>query len=401
VKKLKCIAVMGTRPEAIKMAPVLREFRKYSNVDLFVVSTAQHRQMLDQVLNLFDIIPDADLDVMQPRQNLSDIVSRTLQRLDPILKEQVPDMLFVQGDTTTAFAAALSAFHRGIPVGHIEAGLRSYDSLNPFPEEMNRRLISGIATFHFAPTEQSADNLRREGVKSDRIFVTGNTVIDALQQVLSERRNLLEPYLPAGFTGNGHRLLLVTAHRRENWNGPLSQLCEALRELARKLPELRILFPVHLNPKVREIVFPALSNVPNIALTDPLPYGAFVEAMAASDLILTDSGGVQEEAPSLGKPVLVFRETTERPEGMALNAARLVGTQRSEIVQGALKLLCDEKEYRRMIATENPYGDGLAAHRIVQAVLHHFGQSSRPQPFRPAEILLLQEIPLRSAAASA
>ena len=401
MKPLSILLVIGTRPEAIKMAPVVRELRKEAGIKTVVISTAQHREMLDQVLDLFDIVPDIDLGIMQPRQSLSSIIGRTLQRLDPILAAQVPDVLLVQGDTTTAFAAALAAFHRGIPIGHIEAGLRSNNRMNPFPEEMNRRLISSVTTIHFAPTEQSAENLRREGVAPENILVTGNTVIDALLEIVKSRRNLLDPYLPPGFVRNGHRLLLVTAHRRENWNGPLKQLCEALAELARELPELRILFPMHLNPAVRETVIPALSNLPNVALTDPLPYGAFVEAMASSYLILTDSGGVQEEAPSLGKPVLVFRETTERPEGMALNAAKLVGTQRADIVRATRNLLHNESEYRRMTGAPNPYGDGRAAHRIVRALLHHFDSSSRPGPLVSHLAPPTQELSRRARIASA
>jgi len=381
VKRLKTIAVLGTRPEAIKMVPVLRQLNENPQIEPVVVATSQHRQMLDQVLELFGITPDVDLNIMRPNQSLNDIVQRSIEGLDRVLLEQAPDVLLVQGDTTTAFVAALAAFNRRVPVGHIEAGLRSYDPFNPYPEETNRRLISSVAAMHFAPTKQSAENLLREGIASENVYLTGNTVVDCLQGIIEARAEVLANYLPSNFELSGHRLILVTAHRRENWNGPMKELCEAIAELARKLPEARILYPVHLNPNVRQSVYPILSGLPNVALIDPLPYCAFVEAMAASHMILTDSGGVQEEAPSLGKPVLVLRETTERPEGVAAGVARLVGTDRKKIVATALALFRDDKEYCRMVSRRSPYGDGHAAKRTVEGLLHHFSLGPRPIPF--------------------
>jgi UDP-N-acetylglucosamine 2-epimerase (non-hydrolysing) len=381
MSRLKTLAVLGTRPEAIKMVPVLRNLRNHEKVELVVVATSQHREMLDQVLRLFGVVPDVDLDIMQPRQSLNDIVRRSVEGLDRVLHEYAPDVLLVQGDTTTAFTAALAAFHRRIPVGHIEAGLRTYDPNNPYPEEVNRRLISGVASIHFAPTEQSAENLLREGISPERIYRTGNTIVDCLLEIVGARPNSLADYLPPHFQLHGHKLILVTAHRRENWHGPMQELCEAVAELARELPDARILYPVHLNPAVRETVFPILSGLLNVALVNPLPYCTFVEAMAASYLILTDSGGVQEEAPSLGKPVLVLRETTERPEGLALGAAKLVGTDRRAIVSATLRLFRDESQYRRMVSRSNPYGDGRAAERTVQGLLHHFSMGPKPKPF--------------------
>ena len=381
MRRLKTLAVLGTRPEAIKMVPVLRNLRNHEKVELVVVATSQHREMLDQVLQLFGVVPDVDLDIMQARQSLNEIVRRAVDGLDRVMHEHAPDVLLVQGDTTTAFTAALAAFHRRIPVGHIEAGLRSYDPYNPYPEEVNRRLISGVASIHFAPTEQSAKNLLREGVSPEKIYRTGNTIVDCLLEIVRGGPNSLANYLPPHFQLNGHRLILVTAHRRESWHEPMQELCEAVAQLARELPDARILYPVHLNPVVRETVLPILSGLPNVALTDPLPYCAFVEAMAASYLILTDSGGVQEEAPSLGKPVLVLRETTERPEGLALGAAKLVGTDRHAIVSATLRLFRDESEYRRMVSRRNPYGDGRAAERTVQGLLHYFSMGPKPEPF--------------------
>jgi UDP-N-acetylglucosamine 2-epimerase (non-hydrolysing) len=337
--------------------------------------------MLDQVFGLFGIAPNVDLGVMKPNQSLNSIVERAIHGLDEILEQLTPDVVLVQGDTTTAFVSALASFHRKIEVGHVEAGLRSNDRYNPYPEEMNRRLISGVASLHFAPTEESFLNLVREGIAEDNIYLTGNTVVDCLMGVASTARNFLAPYLPPTFHLNGKRMILITAHRRENHQGPIRELCEAVAEMAREMPELSFLYPVHMNPRVRETVFPLLSGLPNVALIEPLPYCAFVEAMASSFLILTDSGGVQEEAPSLGKPVLVLRETTERPEGVSAGSAKIIGTNRQRIVTETLRLLRDRTEYERMAACRSPYGDGRAAERTVQGILHHFGMSARPQAF--------------------
>ena len=389
MKNLKVLAVVGTRPEAIKMVPVLRELRARPEFELTVVSTAQHRQMLDQVFGLFDIVPDIDLDVMRANQSLNDIVHRAISGVDEVLESCSPDMVLVQGDTTTAFVAALAAFHRRIDVAHIEAGLRSYNRYNPYPEEVNRRLISGIASVHFAPTEGSVDNLVREGIRREQIYLTGNTVVDCLMGIARAGKDTLSQYLPRVFRLNGGKMILVTAHRRENLNGPIKELCEAIACMALMFPKTRFLYPVHMNPRVREVVLPTLSNLPNVALTEPLPYCTFVEAMASAYLILTDSGGVQEEAPSLGKPVLVLRETTERPEGIALGSAKLIGTARHRIVSETLYLLRDHAEYERMAAVRSPYGDGSAAKRTVQGLLHHFGRADRPFSFQATKPRIL------------
>ena len=381
MEKIKTLTVMGTRPEAIKMVPVIQELRRHRLTETVVVSTAQHRQMLDQVLSLFGLVPDVDLNIMQPRQSLNDIVCRAVEGLDRVCREHSPDAVLVQGDTTTAFAASLAAFNRKIPVGHVEAGLRSGQLWDPYPEEGNRRLISAIASMHFAPTKKSADNLWRENIAHSAVYVTGNTGIDCLLRVVEARAGHLTRFLPEGFSVNGRRMILVTAHRRENWAGPLEHLCNAIRELAFECPDIWFLYPVHLNPAVREAVMPRLSGLHNVALTEPLPYGAFIEAMAASHLILTDSGGVQEEAPSLGKPVLVLRETTERPEGIASGAAMLVGMEKNKILQATRRLLSDDLAYQQMVGYRNPYGDGQAARRTVEALLHWLGLGSRPQMF--------------------
>jgi UDP-N-acetylglucosamine 2-epimerase (non-hydrolysing) len=375
------LGILGTRPEAIKMVPVLRALQLRDDVEVKLISTSQHRQMLDQVLNLFGIVPDFDLDIMRPNQSLNEIVHRAVAGLDKVFETCAPEIVLVQGDTTTAFVAALAAFYRRIEVAHIEAGLRSFDPYNPYPEEINRRLISGIASIHFAPTDKNVGNLIREGIPAERIYLTGNTVVDCLMGIANAKTNRLAKYLPRGFHLNGSRMILITAHRRENLNGPIRELCEAVATMALMLPKTKFLYPVHMNPKVREVVFPILSAIPNVGLTEPLPYCEFVEAMASAHVILTDSGGVQEEAPSLGKPVLVLRETTERPEGVALGAAKLIGTSRHRIVSETLYLLRDHSEYARMAAFRNPYGDGFAAQRTVQGLLHYLGRSSRPKDF--------------------
>ncbi len=386
MQKVRALTVIGTRPEAIKMVPVIQELRRHRTTETVVVSTAQHRQMLDQVFSLFNLVPDVDLNIMQPRQSLNDIVCHAVEGLDRVCQEYNPDAVLVQGDTTTAFAASLAAFNRKIPVGHVEAGLRSGQLWNPYPEEGNRRLISSISSIHFAPTKSSADNLRRENIAPSSIFVTGNTGIDCLLRIAEERAGHLNGFLPEGFHVDGRRMILVTAHRRENWAAPLEHLCNAIRELAFEHPEMWFLYPVHLNPAVRETVMPRLSGLHNVALTEPLPYGAFVEAMAASHLILTDSGGVQEEAPSLGKPVLVLRETTERPEGVAGGAAMLVGMEKHKILQATRRLLNDEFAYQQMVGYRNPYGDGRAARRTVEGLVHWMGLGPRPQMFVEEEV---------------
>lgn len=382
---LKVLVVFGTRPEAIKLAPVIQELRRRCRVALdanpgarelrVVVSvTAQHREMLDQVLRLFRIAPDYDLDVMEREQTPTQVVAAVLTGLEGILEKERPDWVLVQGDTTTAAAAALAAFYSGLKVGHVEAGLRSQDKWQPFPEEINRRVAGVIADLHFAPTEGARSNLLGEGVPSERIVVTGNPVIDALHWVLDQPvpRQTRELLLRCGQGDPNHkrRLLLVTAHRRENFGPPLERICGALRELAERFSEsISIVYPVHLNPNVWAPVHRCLDGVPNITLVPPLDYLPLIHLMARSYLILTDSGGIQEEAPSLGKPVLVLRDVTERPEGVESGVVRIVGSDPPRIVDEVTRLLRDADEYNRMAHAVNLYGDGHAAERIVEALL--------------------------------
>lgn len=366
-KRKRVAVVMGTRPEAIKMAPVVHALRKQtSRFETIVLATAQHRQMLDQVLSIFRIDPDVDLDLMRPDQSLSELAARVLKKMDVTLRELQPDLLLVQGDTTTVLATALAAFHLGVPVAHVEAGLRSHDLRNPFPEEMNRRLTSVLTAVHLAPTSLAADELRRERIDSARIAVTGNTVVDALHQLLREPFDVAGTPL-ADLPCDG-RLLLVTSHRRESWGQDLENTCLALRDLIERFPDLRVVYPVHLNPNVRTTVMELLGNASRIHLTEPLDYLTFINLMRRSYLILTDSGGVQEEAPSLGKPLLVLRKLTERPEAFQAGLSKVVGNSREIIVKEASLLLQDEAAYRRMLASENPFGDGRAADRIVRAL---------------------------------
>jgi UDP-N-acetylglucosamine 2-epimerase (non-hydrolysing) len=376
---LNVLALFGTRPELIKLFPVLRRL----DADRFrvrVVTTAQHREMLDGLLRLFSLTPDEDLDVIRPDQSLADISHRTLERLDPVLRRLRPDLMLVQGDTTSAFVGALAAFYQRVPVGHVEAGLRSFDKRHPYPEEANRRMISVVGDLHFAPLESNERNLLREGVDPSGIFVTGNTVIDALHEMLGRNGHTLARYLPPEALA-GRRLVLLTGHRRESFDGHLAQLCHAVRELVAAYPDLLVVYPVHLNPNVRRTVLPLLGDHERIRLIDPLPYDAFVEAMSSSYLIITDSGGIQEEAPSLGKPVLVFRSVTERGEGVAARGATIVGLDRQKLLTEAARLLDDSQVYREMSRRRNVYGDGKASQRIVQAILHHFGRGDRPERF--------------------
>jgi UDP-N-acetylglucosamine 2-epimerase (non-hydrolysing) len=353
--------ILGTRPEAVKLAPVILEARRAGGLELLVVSTGQHRQMLDQVLGLFGIRPDVDLDIMRYDQDLRHVTTQALSGLYSAMSDHHPDCVVVQGDTTTAFVGALAAFYHQCPVAHVEAGLRSYDRYQPFPEEMNRRLISNIAEYHFAPTESARSNLLAEGIDRDRIWVTGNTGIDALLSTLGRYR---------GERARRHdeRILLVTAHRRENHGDPMRRVCQAVLRLLAMFPDLRVVFPVHLSPRVRQIVFPLLSGHPRVDLLDPLDYRDFVLTMDDSYLILTDSGGVQEEAPSLHKPVLVLREKTERSEAVEAGTACLVGTDEDTIVNEAALLLQDRTRYECAIGTTNPYGDGRASVRIVEVL---------------------------------
>jgi UDP-N-acetylglucosamine 2-epimerase (non-hydrolysing) len=368
---VKVLFVFGTRPEAIKMASVVRELEKYSDqVKSIVCVTAQHRRMLDQVLMLFGITPDYDLNIMRPDQTLAEVTANALTQLDGVLQAEKPDWVLTQGDTTTAMVGALAAFYRRIRVGHVEAGLRTWDKLRPFPEEINRRVADAVSDLHFAPTETARGNLLREGMDEAGIIVTGNTVIDALLDVASRDYDWNTGELAN--VPRDKRLILVTAHRRESFGEPLRQICAALEEIAGSFPDARIVYPVHPNPNVRGVVYDQLSGVENIALLDPLEYLSFVQLMKASCLVLTDSGGLQEEAPSLGKPVLVLREVTERLEGVAAGAVKVVGTTQRRIVEEAARLLEDSVEYERMSRAINPYGDGHASERIVESLKAQF-----------------------------
>ena len=357
--------IFGTRPEAIKMAPVIRELQRYPDrVQLRIAVTAQHREMLDQILRIFDLRPDFDLNIMEPGQTLAGITTRALSGLDDLLAKEKPDLALVQGDTATVFAGALAAFYQKVTVGHVEAGLRTDDKYDPFPEEMMRRLTGVLTDLHFAPTDRSRYNLLRSGVPEERIFVTGNTVIDALLSIAGE--------IPDEPGTEGRRELLVTAHRRENWGEPMQNLCRAIRDLVEKYPDLHITFAMHRNPIVREVVTNALGSLDRVSLIEPPDYRPFVALMKRATLILTDSGGVQEEAPSLGKPVLVARRTTERPEGVTAGTVKLVGTDRERVVEEASRLLDDPAAYAAMAQARNPYGDGQAAARIRTAIFQHF-----------------------------
>ena len=357
--RTRLMIVMGTRPEVIKLAPVVTAARKQPDrFDTVVVTTSQHREMLDQMLTTFGIHVDVDLDIMRHDQNLAQVTTAALDGLDPTVRDVRPDCVIVQGDTTSTLMGAMAAFYNGVPVAHVEAGLRTFDKRQPFPEEINRRLTTQMTDVHFAPTELSRQNLEREGCDPDTIHVTGNTCVDALFMTLDRLQ-------PKDATSNGTRKILLTSHRRENHGGPLGEICDAVLELANRFSDVEITYPVHMSPRVRDTVFGRLGNHERIKLVEPLDYDAFVLAMHASDLILTDSGGIQEEAPSLGKPVLVLRENTERPEGVDAGTLRLVGTDREAIVDEASRLLEDQDAYREMAQACNPYGDGQAADRIL------------------------------------
>lgn len=384
---MKILTIFGTRPEAIKLAPVIHELRRRSadgGLQSLVCVTAQHRQMLDQVLYLFDIRPDYDLNLMEENQTPTQVASVVLARLETIIKKEQPDWVIVQGDTTTVAAASLAAFYSRVKVGHVEAGLRTYDKWQPFPEEINRRIAGVIADLHFAPTERAKENLLREGVPEKRVIVTGNPVIDALHLVATlpptceisdflKGLDIHEALVSETYKGpveSSPRLILVTAHRRENFGQPLENICRALQDIAIQYGnELRIVYPVHLNPNVRETVYRLLGDVPNVTLTPPLDYLHLVHLMKHSYLVLTDSGGIQEEAPALGVPALVLRDVTERPEAVEAGTARVIGSDRDHIVAETVRLLEDDKTYEQMARAVNPYGDGRAAERIVGAIL--------------------------------
>ena len=373
---IRVLSIFGTRPEAVKMAPVVQALQQHKNINSRVCVTAQHREMLDQVLELFHIQPDYDLDLMRPDQSLADLTAGILTSLDPVLAREKPDWVLVQGDTTTVMAASLAAFYRGIRVGHVEAGLRTGDKRQPFPEEINRHLTSVLADLHFAPTERSRDNLLHEGIAEARIKVTGNTVIDALHQIIKSEtppqvRAWLEDW---GIRQGGRRLVLVTAHRRENFGAPIQRICEAVRSLAERYGnDLRIVYPVHLNPNIQEPVYHLLGDIPGISLIQPVDYISLIHLIKHATIVLTDSGGIQEEASGLGKPALVLREVTERPEGVEAGVLKLVGSDSGVIVREASRLLDNADAYAEMARVTSLFGDGKAAGRIVEAMLSQPG----------------------------
>ena len=379
----KIMLVFGTRPEAIKMAPLVKEFQKYPDkFETIVCVTGQHRQMLDQVLQLFEIVPDYDLDIMKPGQDLYDITSRILCGLRNVFEQILPDIVLVHGDTTTSMSAALAAFYKQIPIGHVEAGLRTHNMYSPWPEEINRQITSRIAVYNFAPTKLSSDNLKKEGVREDAIAITGNTVIDALHYVVNKLEqdvclsNKIKSELNTfGLSensliswGSSRRLVLVTGHRRENFGEGFLHICQAIKMLAERYPETDFVYPVHLNPNVQRPVNELLTHISNVYLIKPLEYLPFVYLMKRAYFILTDSGGIQEEAPGLGKPVLVMRDTTERPEAVEAGTVKLVGTDVDEIVQSSISLFENESKYKQMSEANNPYGDGMSSSRIVAAL---------------------------------
>jgi len=380
MRKLKIMPIFGTRPDAVKMAPLVKELEKCPDIEPVVCVTAQHRQMLDQVLDIFRIKPDIDLDVMLDRQTLEQVAARTLERLSVVLDREKPDMVLVHGDTSTCFISALAAFYKKIPIGHVEAGLRTFDKYSPFPEEMNRKLTAALADLHFAPTPSNRANLLNEGISPDKIYITGNTVIDAMQTTV-KKDYVFSSSEMRGIDIEGRRVIAVTAHRRENLGQPLEQICLALNDITAEYDDVCVIYAVHLNPAVRETAFRVLGSNPKVHLIDPLDVQDMHNLMARSYIIMTDSGGLQEEAPALGKPVLVLRKETERPEAVEAGTVKLAGIERERIKALASQLLDDPSEYDKMAKAVNPYGDGKASERIVKAILYEFGISNE----KPAE----------------
>ncbi|MGA7159858.1 MAG: UDP-N-acetylglucosamine 2-epimerase (non-hydrolyzing) [Bacteroidota bacterium] len=369
----KIAVIFGTRPDTIKLAPIIIELKKEKKLfNTVTIATAQHRQMLDQVLDVFKIAPDYDLDLMQPKQSLATLTQNTIAAVDTVLEKEMPDMVLVQGDTTSTFVGSLAAFYRRIPVGHVEAGLRTDDKANPFPEEINRRLTSCIADLHFAPTETAKNALLREHVNRKNIFITGNSVIDALR-ISVKKHYAFGIHTLTQLASENKRIVLITMHRRESWGEPMRDACNAVRHLAETYTSINFIFPVHLNPVVREVVYDTLGSLANVFLIEPLDYLDFVNLMARSYLIITDSGGVQEEGPSLGKPILVLREVTERPEAVRFGTVKLVGLDAKKIIAAAKRLIENKAAYEKMASATNPYGDGRASIRTVQAIKKYFG----------------------------
>ena len=364
---MKVMCVFGTRPEAIKMCPLVLELKKHQEIDCVVCLTGQHREMLTQVMEAFDIKEDYNLNIMRPKQTVSTIVSDILLKMDEVIAEAKPDIVLVHGDTSTSFAAALAAFNNHVKVGHVEAGLRTFNKFSPFPEEMNRCLTARIADFHFAPTLNNYNNLKREGVENG-VYVTGNTVIDSFKITVKNDYSYLDPNIDA-ILKNNRKIVLITAHRRENWGEPLKNICEAILELAKEYSDIDFVYPVHLNPVVREMVFPILSKQENVHLLDPLNVLDMHNLMSRSYLVMTDSGGLQEEAPSFGIPVLVLRTETERPEAVEAGTVKVVGVNKKNIIENAKELIDDSSKYNNMAHSVNPYGDGNASKRIVEHLL--------------------------------
>lgn len=381
MKKLKVMTVFGTRPEAIKMAPLAIELKKYDEIESIVCVTAQHRQMLDQVLEIFDLKPDYDLDIMKTRQTLVGITTRVLEGLDEVIKKEQPDIVLVHGDTSTSFVAALAAFYNQVKVGHVEAGLRTYDKYSPFPEEMNRQLTGRISDLNFSPTEQNRLNLLKENVDDSTIFITGNTVIDALKTTVKDDYKFKDAALnDVDFKNN--RVIIVTAHRRENLGEPLENICNALKHIITKYEDVELVYPVHLNPAVRETAFGILGDLDRVHLIEPLDVEDLHNAMARSFMVMTDSGGIQEEAPALAKPVLVLRRETERPEAVEAGTVKIAGVDKNVIISMAEELLDNEDAYNKMAHAANPYGDGDASRRTVEAILYAFGlRNEKPDHF--------------------
>ena len=364
---IKVMSVFGTRPEAIKMAPLVKELEKREEIESIVCVTAQHREMLDQVLETFEIVPDYDLNIMKQGQTLTDVTTRAIQGLEWVIKEVNPDIILVHGDTTTTFAGALAAFYNQVAIGHVEAGLRTYNKYSPYPEEMNRQMVGCMADLHFSPTELSASNLIKEGKNKDNIFITGNTAIDAMSTTVDEdyKHEVLD------WVGSD-RMILLTAHRRENLGDPMRHIFKAIKRIVDEFDDVKVVYPIHKNPKVREIANEIFGDNDKVKLIEPLEVFDFHNFQNKSYIILTDSGGIQEEAPSLGKPVLVLRDTTERPEGIGAGTLKLVGTDEEVIYKETKKLLTDKKEYEKMSKASNPYGDGHASERIVDAIIKYF-----------------------------
>lgn len=382
MKKIKVLTVFGTRPEAIKMAPLAIELNKYESIDAKVCVTAQHRQMLDQVLEIFKIKPDYDLDIMKDRQTLAGITTRVLEGMDDVIKAEKPDIILVHGDTSTSFVAALAGFYNQVKVGHVEAGLRTYDKYSPFPEEMNRQLTGRIADMNFSPTAQNKANLLKENVDESTIFITGNTVIDALKTTVQPNYRFKDKTLNE-IDFENRRVIIVTAHRRENLGKPLENICNALKHIVEKYEDVELVYPVHLNPAVRETAFGILGDTERVHLIDPLDVLELHNAMSKSFMVMTDSGGIQEEAPALAKPVLVLRRETERPEAVEAGTVKIAGVDKDVIIGLAEELLDSEDAYNKMAHAANPYGDGNASKRICEALLYEFGISNeRPDDFK-------------------